>query len=125
MGDWQKDLNKHADHTLKNSPQTHLKRLGQNLQFVDDLQAVLNICAHAAKAIRHEMIYAQTQGLPDFQFIWIGSVNLAAWEVAFRARIKNIKEVTSLEHLSIWCEGDIMRYSATIKTIYGTGDLHG
>ncbi|MHC5308193.1 hypothetical protein [Bartonella sp. LJL80] len=97
----------------------------RKLQVIDDLSAVLNVCCHAAKGIRNEMIYAQGQGLPDFQAVWVGSANLTAWEVAYRARIKRIAQVTSLETLSTWRDGDTMRFAATIKTIYGTGEIHG
>ena len=46
--------------------------IGNNrkLALVDNLQAVMAICTHAAQAILGEMIYAQKQGLPDFQTVW-------------------------------------------------------
>lgn len=95
------------------------------LALVDELQAVMNVCEHAAKAILNEMIYAQSQGLPDFQAVWTGAANLTAWEMAFRARFKTIAQVTSLENLTTWRDGDTLKYAATIKTIYGTGEIHG
>lgn len=101
--------------------------IGDNrkLALIDNLAAVMAICRHAAKAILGEMIYAKQQGLPDFQAVWQGSANFTAWEVAYRARIKQIPEVTALQSLSTWRDGDTMKYAATIKTIYGTGELHG
>lgn len=101
--------------------------IGSNrkLALVDNLQAVMAICTHAAQAILGEMIYAKKQGLPDFQTVWQGSANLTAWEVAYRARLKQIPEVTSLQSLSTWRDGDTMKYAAVIKTIYGTGEIHG
>lgn len=109
-------INAHNDLTIGNNGA---------LTMVDQLQAVMNICEHAASAILNEMIYAQGQGLPDFQTVWNGAPYLSAWEMAFKRRMKKIPEVVSLESLKTWRSADTMKYAATIKTIYGTGEIHG
>jgi len=97
----------------------------RNLSIVTNLQAVLNVCEHAAKAIRNEMIYAQGEGMPDFETIWNGSPNPAAWEAAFRTRIRKVQDVTGIVSFTPRRDGDTWKYEAVISTVYGEGRISG
>lgn len=98
---------------------------GRSLSFVSDLDAVLNVCAHAAKAILGEMIFEQEQGMPYFETVWNGSPRTEPFEAAFRSRIAQIEGVTSIDDLTVEIVGDVMQYTATIATVYGTGQING
>lgn len=97
----------------------------RSLVFAADIDAVLLVCRHAAQAILGEMVFAQDQGMPYFETVWIGAPTTAPFEAAFRARIAQVPGVTGIDELITEQIGDRMRYSATITTIYGTGVLNG
>lgn len=98
---------------------------GRSLSLVSGIDAVLNVCAHAAQAILGEMVFEQQQGMPYFETVWDGSPRTEPFEAAFRARIAQIEGVTGIELLDVAIVGDVMQYSATIATIYGTGQING
>lgn len=98
---------------------------GRNLSVVDDLQAVLNVCAHAAKAILGEMVFAKQQGMPYFETVWVGNPSTAPFEAAFRARIAQVPGVSEITSLTTEQVGDSMQYVAVIATEFGTGSING
>lgn len=95
------------------------------LVILTGLEAVLANCEHAAKTILNEMVLAQGEGLPYFQAIWNGRPNVPVFEAAFRARISAVADVTGVQALTTRQVGDVFQYAATIRTIYGTGDING
>lgn len=98
---------------------------GRSLSLVSDLAAVLLVCRHCAQAILGEMVFAQQQGMPYFETVWIGAPTTAPFEAAFRERIMSVPGVTNIDELTTSQTGDVMTYSATIVTVYGTGALNG
>ena len=98
---------------------------GRTLTLSNDLQAVLLVARHCAQAILGEMVFAQQQGMPYFQTVWVGAPTTAPFEAAFRERILAIEGVTGIEELTTEQVADRMQYQATITTIYGTGVLNG
>ena len=94
-----------------------------NLLIVADLKATLNVCEHAAKAILGEMVLNKQQGLPYFQAVWNGSPSLRAFEAAFRSRIMKVPGVTGIPEFDIEQTQDILKYVATISTVYGEGQI--
>lgn len=98
---------------------------GRSLVLRPNLDAVLLVCRHCAQAILGEMIFAANQGMPYFETVWVGAPTTAPFEAAFRERIARVEGVQSIDELTTEQVGDIMRYSATITTIYGTGALNG
>lgn len=95
------------------------------LTVARDLDAVLLICQHAAKAILGEMVFQTNQGMPYFETVWDGNPTTAPFEAAFRLRIPQIEGVESIEELITEQVGGRMVYSATINTIYGRGQIGG
>lgn len=98
---------------------------GRSLVIVSGVSAVLEVCAHCAKAVLGEMVFAQQQGMPYFQTVWVGAPSSAPFEAAFRERIMRVAGVTNIDELTTTQVGDTMTYSATIATIYGTGTING
>ena len=98
---------------------------GRSLSLLSGVDAVLAVCAHAAKAILGEMVFSQTQGMPYFETVWIGAPTTAPFEAAFRDRIRQVEGVTEIQELTVSLADGKMTYSATIATIYGTGTLNG
>lgn len=98
---------------------------GRNLAIDTDLQATLDVCAHVAKAILGEMVFAQQQGMPYFETVWVGAPTTAPFEAAFRERVLLVPGVSNIDELTTEQTEDRMTYSATISTVYGTGAIDG
>lgn len=111
--------------TFATSPTNDLLISGRSMSLVSGVYAVLSVCEHAAKAILGEMVFAQEQGMPYFQTVWVGHPTTAPFEAAFRERILQIEGVTGIEELTTAQTGDTMTYSARITTVYGTGTING
>lgn len=95
------------------------------LTLLNDRDAVLQICEHAAKTILGELVFATDQGMPYFETVWSGSPSTAPFEAAFRLRIPQIEGVASIESLTSEQVEGRMRYEAIINTIYGQGSING
>lgn len=98
---------------------------GRSLSLLSGVDAVLAVCAHAAKAILGEMVFAQDQGMPYFQTVWIGAPTTAPFEAAFRQRIAQIDGVIEIRELTSALVDGALSYSATIVTVYGVGAING
>ena len=96
-----------------------------NLAIVFNLQGTLQACAHAAKTILGEMIFAVDQGLPNFQLIWVGVPNLQQYESAIRGAILAVDGVVQVVSFLASLSDNTLTYTMTIQTVYGTGTING
>lgn len=94
-----------------------------NISFSRDLQAVLECCAHVAKARLSEMVLATDRGLPFFETVFNGVPNLAQFEASLRAAILGVANVLEITALTIALKGNALTYQATIATTYGIGTI--
>lgn len=90
-----------------------------------DLLAVMQACAQAAKTQRGEMIYAVDEGLPNFATTWNGSPQRIQFEAFMRQALSAVVDVVEVTELTSEVVDNVLRYRATIKTIYGTGAVNG
>lgn len=97
--------------------------LDDRLSFNAELDALLQLCEHAATTLLGEMVLAADQGVPYFQALWSGRPNLPVWEAAFRQRVLAVEGVTAIVALTTRRDGDRLIYSATIRTTFGTGTI--
>lgn len=95
------------------------------LVLVTGIDAVLFLCANAAKTLLNEMVLAYDQGLPYFQAVWTGAPRMAQFEAALRAALLAVDGVTGIVALDLRLTGERLVYSATIQTAYGDGALNG
>jgi hypothetical protein len=94
-----------------------------SLAVATGLEAVMQTCAEAARTQLGEMLFAADQGLPNFQAVWGGAPNASQFEAYLRANLLAVSDVISVESVEIDTAGGALHYTATIKTIYGTGTL--
>lgn len=111
--------------TFATTPTNDFLISGRSLAVVEGIDAVLLVCRHAAQAILGEMVFSANTGMPYFETVWVGAPSTAPFEAAFRERIVQVEGVTGIEELTTVQEANVMRYSATIATIFGTGVLNG
>lgn len=96
-----------------------------NIVVVLDVDAVLQACAHAAKAQLGEMVLDIDEGIPNFQTIWRNAVNVPQFEAALRATLENVQGVVEVQQLDVIAQNNVVTYAATIQTIYGQGVING
>lgn len=98
---------------------------GGRLVILTGIQAVLQHCEQAIKAIRGEMIYAADRGLNTFDSVWSGSPNILSFESSARQALTRIEGVISVTEFTAAISGDVLNYRATIRTTFGTGTING
>lgn len=96
-----------------------------NLSISTGIEGVLQACATAAKMQLGEAVLATKEGVPNFETIWIGVPNYAIWESFLRRVLLKVEGVTEVVSLVIAREGNLMTYTATIKTAFGQGVING
>lgn len=99
-----------------------------NIAVVYNQEAVLQACAQAAQTVLGEMIYNTTSGIPFFEAVWIGVPNIQQYNASLRSAFLAVGGgglVTEVISLFTSQNGDVLYYSAIIRTIYGTGTLIG
>lgn len=95
-----------------------------DLAIVSDLDAILQNCRTAMQAQRGEMQYDTTRGMPNRDTVYDRYLP-AQFVAAGRATLAAIDGVVSVDAFNVTRVDDILAYSATIKTIYGTGVING
>lgn len=98
---------------------------GGNLRLVAGEAAVDLVAKHFIKALLGEMIFKADRGMPHFSTALGVNANLAQFEAAFRARMREIPDIVSVRSFEASIGGDVLRYSATLETIYGVSQLAG
>jgi len=98
---------------------------GGRLALAVDLNAVLQLCEHAIKAQTAEMIYAFDRGLNTFSSVWSGAPNLLSFEASARDQLNRINDVVAVEEFQAELNGHTISYQATIRTVFGTGEISG
>lgn len=96
-----------------------------NLSISADLQAVLFTCEQVAKAQLNEMVLSVDQGMPNFQTVWVGAPNIAQFEAYLAARLQAVTGVQRVIGVEARASNGVLRYTATIQTIYGEGVING
>ena len=104
-----------------------------NIAIVYDLQAVLQICKQVALTLLGEMVLQTDQGIPYRTAVFVGVPNLPLFEGALRAAwlatsgVSSVPKLTTtygpltIPNTTVTTNG--VSYSATIDTIFGTGDI--
>lgn len=107
---------------------------GNNDLFLDDADGIATVtgrdaalqnCLTAARTLLGEMVLAFDQGIPYFQVVWVGAPNVAVFEAAMRQRLLAVQDVTGIVDFTTEQVGNVLRYSATISTVYGEGSING
>lgn len=96
-----------------------------NLSISFDVQAVLQDCAQKAKTLLGEMVLNTDQGIPYFQLVWVGVPNIQQFTSALRLAFLSVTGVIEVVSLITSQVDDSLRYTAVIRTIYGSGGISG
>ena len=96
-----------------------------NLAVLTGQEAVAAACRTASLLQLCEAIYQTNLGLPNFQAIWVGVPNLAIYEAYLRKTIQSVECVVSITSLKTSVENNVLRYTATVESVYGSLYLNG
>lgn len=96
-----------------------------NLSIVTGLDAVLIACKQASQAQLGEMVLAINKGIPTFQTVWADAGTVAQFEAALRTTLLAVAGVTEVPAIDITIANNALRYTAEIKSIYGSGTIEG
>ena len=95
-----------------------------NLGTVTDEEAVEQMCWQAVSAVRGEMIYAADRGVPYFDIVF-NNTNLVQFEAIAREEIELVPGVIEVKEFDVSLNGEVVEYTATIRTEYGDIALNG
>lgn len=96
-----------------------------NLSLITSIPAVAQTAAHYAQTLLNEMIQDYDNGVPFFIVAFGSSASIPQFEAAMKKRILQAPEVTGIASFETAQDGDVLRYTATIETIYGSANING
>jgi hypothetical protein len=97
-----------------------------NLALGQGLAAVENGCANAAKLQLGEAVLQTGLGIPNFQAVWVGTPNIAAFQQYLRKALSNVPGVVRVVSLTTKVANNALSYVAQVESIYGnTATLSG
>lgn len=88
---------------------------GGNIAMSTGAQGVEAVCRNHAQTILGEMMHATDIGVPYF----FGSASLVQIRASLRRRLLQVDGVTAIDRLDVLVDGDAIKYTADIRTIYG------
>lgn len=95
------------------------------LSFARDVEAVSQNAVHYGKTLRTEMLHEFDLGIPFFMVAFGASLTPAQYEAATKQRILQTPGVTGIRSFDLVQDGDVLKYTATIETIYGLSEVNG
>lgn len=96
-----------------------------NLAIISDIEALVQQIKEAIEVLRDEPIYDKSLGVDYENTVFKGSPNVVAFERQARDQILRIDGVIRIISFEPVVENDVLSYTSTIKTIYGTEEVDG
>lgn len=96
-----------------------------NLALISGINATLQTCEHVARTRLAELPYAQSRGIPFFDIALGSSPDMSLYDMYLRKVYLKSPGVTGVGNISFQLVGDELKYTAEIKTIYGTESASG
>ncbi len=102
-------------------------RISRNGSFVYlyGLEALMQTCEQAMKQQLKELQYNQIKGVEYFGNVFNADVNFQLFEAQARNQLLNVDGVNGIQKFTYSQTRNELSYSATIKTIYGSGTING
>ena len=96
-----------------------------NIVVLSGIEAVAGACKTISQSQLGEMVYAKTQGLPNFESVWVGVPNLRLWQSYLQNSLQNVSGVQEVTDISYVAASNKLSYTATITTQFGTTQITG
>lgn len=96
-----------------------------NLVLFDGLKAVIQTCEHVARTRLNELPYAQSRGVPFIDVALGVTPDVSLYDMYLRKVYITVPGVQGIGAINFWLDGDQMKYTAEIKTVYGVEGASG
>lgn len=96
-----------------------------NLVVDNGQQAVEDACQTAAQLQLGEAVLQTQLGIPNFQTVWVGVPNIAIFEAYLRRALLGVNGVIAVTALTVSVADNVLKYTATIQSVYGELFLNG
>lgn len=96
-----------------------------NIALLSGIEAVADACRTISRAQLGEMVLTASQGIPNFQTVWIGVPNLRLWQSYLKNAIINVDGVQEIKNLEYETKENVLSYIITIKTTFGITQING
>jgi hypothetical protein len=96
-----------------------------NVTVLTGLEAVMAACETASKAQLGEMVLMTGLGIPNFQTVWVGSPNYSLFSSYLRRTLLSVPGVIDVTNLELRALNNVLSYTATIKTEFGSVGING
>lgn len=96
-----------------------------NLAMTSGVLAASQTAVHYAKTSKEEMIHNFDEGVPFFQTVFARDVSIPQFEAALRRRILSSPNIIAILSLNTAQDGELLTYTAEIKTTFGNGTING
>lgn len=96
-----------------------------NLNLIVGDGAILQTGRQYMQTRRGEMIHDIQSGIPFDTVVWASSANIAQFEAAGRARLLQVPDVLEVVSFVARQDGDVLGYTATIRTTTGETVING
>lgn len=90
-----------------------------NISTISGIEAIAQTCKEFMQARLGEMFLNADQGIPFVDIVWDGSPNVAQFEASGRARLLQVPGVLEVTQFDARQVGDVLGYTATIRTDLG------
>ena len=111
---------------IKVDPETRdIVMAGGRMQFVYDIDVVLQNCDHAIRQQLGELRYAQSKGVDYFGNLFTGNPNYQLFKFQSISALENVDGVVRVSNFDYTVTEGEVSYTADIQTIYGTGNING
>lgn len=94
-----------------------------NLVVLSGLDAVIAACKAVSLAQLGEEVLTVKNGIPNFETIWVGSPNYLLFQNYLRQNLTAVPGVLEVQNIQISTVNNVLTYTATIKTTFGTAEL--
>lgn len=94
---------------------------GGAIQWLEDAEAVAQLCTQVMRTRLGEYSYDQTKGIDYFGNVFLDNVNLQKFEAESREQLEAIEGVTKVASFDYSLDDGVLTYEAYIETEYGTG----
>lgn len=95
-----------------------------NLVIDSGLQAVLQACRNVSLAQLGEEVLTTKNGIPNFQTVWKEPTNYPLFQSYLRNNLLAVPGVLEVSDIQLEPDNYTLKYTATIKTIYGNGVIN-
>lgn len=90
-----------------------------NIALLSGEPAVEGACQTASQAQLGEMQYEATNGIPNFQTVWVGVPTPAIFESYLRKTLQAIDGVVAVKSIAVQIQNNKLTYAAVIENAFG------